>query len=52
MSDSGDRATHCVKCNAEVGDVGAVLDALRVGEEALNKASSLKFKGGLAQRRR
>ncbi|EJF63742.1 SET domain-containing protein [Dichomitus squalens LYAD-421 SS1] len=42
--ESGDRATHCVKCNAQVGDVGAVLDALRVGQEALDKASSLQSK--------
>ncbi|KAI0693920.1 SET domain-containing protein [Cerioporus squamosus] len=39
-----DALTRCVKCNAPVGDTDAVLDALRVGQEALDKASTLQFR--------
>ncbi|KAM5533874.1 hypothetical protein V8D89_012414 [Ganoderma adspersum] len=38
-----ENVTRCVKCNTIVGDMGAVLDAVRVGQEALDKASSLQF---------
>ena len=37
--------TRCVKCNAPIADPDAVLDALRVGQEALDKASTLQFRG-------
>ncbi len=40
-----DPLTRCVKCNAPIGDTDAVLDALRVGEEALDKATALQFRG-------
>nr|VWO95993.1 Alcohol dehydrogenase 1 [Ganoderma boninense] len=45
MADSEDpeNVTRCVKCNTIVGDVGAVRDAVRVGQEALDKARSLQF---------
>ncbi|TFK90316.1 SET domain-containing protein [Polyporus arcularius HHB13444] len=39
-----DPLTRCVKCNAPIGDTDAVLDALRVGEEALDKATALQFR--------
>ncbi|KAI1798145.1 SET domain-containing protein [Ganoderma leucocontextum] len=38
-----DSATRCVKCHTIVGDADAVLDALCVGQEALDKASSLQL---------
>ena len=47
-----ENVTRCVKCSTIVGDMGAVLDAVRVGQEALEKASSLQFSGRRAWRRR
>ncbi|KAL7284146.1 hypothetical protein ACG7TL_001427 [Trametes sanguinea] len=35
--------SRCVKCKAAVTNVDAVLDAVRVGQEALDKATSLQF---------
>lgn len=35
--------TRCVKCKAAVASTDAVLDALRVGQEALQKATRLQF---------
>jgi hypothetical protein len=37
--------TRCVKCKAAVASTDAVLDALRVGQEALEKATRLQFSG-------
>jgi hypothetical protein len=37
--------TRCVKCKAAVASTDAVLDALRVGQEALQKATRLQFSG-------
>lgn len=37
--------TRCVKCKAAIINADAVLDALRVGQDALEKASSLELKG-------
>jgi len=34
--------TRCTKCNAPVKDTDAVLDALRVGQEALDKAETVQ----------
>ncbi|KDQ60288.1 hypothetical protein JAAARDRAFT_191683 [Jaapia argillacea MUCL 33604] len=34
---------RCVKCKAAVSSTDAVLDALRVGQEALDKAASVQF---------
>ena len=34
---------RCVKCKAPVKDTEAVLDAVRVGQEALEKAEALQF---------
>ena len=39
--------TRCVRCQTAISNTDAVLDALRVGQEALVKASSLQFKGAL-----
>ncbi|EMD31905.1 hypothetical protein CERSUDRAFT_119222 [Gelatoporia subvermispora B] len=39
-----DNLTRCTKCNTAVTSADAVLDALRVGQEALDKASSLQIK--------
>ncbi|KAI9063571.1 SET domain-containing protein [Trametes sanguinea] len=36
--------SRCVKCKAAVTNVDAVLDAVRVGQEALDKATSLQFR--------
>ncbi|KAI0711226.1 SET domain-containing protein [Earliella scabrosa] len=36
--------TRCVRCQIAISNMDAVLDALRVGQEALDKASSLQFK--------
>ncbi|KAI0252893.1 SET domain-containing protein [Lactifluus subvellereus] len=38
-----DPLTRCVKCKSAVAPTDAVLDALRVGQEALQKATSLQF---------
>jgi len=38
-----DPLTRCVKCKSAVASTDAVLDALRIGEEALQKATSLQF---------
>ena len=35
--------TRCARCKAPVKDTDAVLDALRVGQEALDKAEALQF---------
>lgn len=40
-----DPLTRCVKCNSAVASTDAVLDALRIGQEALQKATSLQFSG-------
>lgn len=37
--------TQCTRCKAPVKDTDAVLDALRVGQEALDKAEALQFSG-------
>ena len=37
--------TRCVKCKAAVASTDAVLDAVRVGQEALQKATRLQFSG-------
>jgi len=37
--------TRCSKCKAPVKDTDAVLDAIRVGQEALDKAEALQFSG-------
>ena len=34
---------RCVKCKTPVKDTDAVLDAVRVGQEALDKAEALQF---------
>ncbi|KAI0777740.1 SET domain-containing protein [Trametes elegans] len=39
-----DSLSRCVNCKAVVTNVDAVLDAVRVGQEALDKATSLQFK--------
>ncbi|KAI0360613.1 SET domain-containing protein [Trametes cingulata] len=39
-----DNLSRCVKCKAVVTNVDAVLDAVRVGQEALDKATSLQFR--------
>ncbi|PCH45077.1 SET domain-containing protein [Wolfiporia cocos MD-104 SS10] len=36
--------TRCVECNAVLSSTDAVLDALRVGKEALDKATALQYK--------
>ncbi|KIP05657.1 hypothetical protein PHLGIDRAFT_73889 [Phlebiopsis gigantea 11061_1 CR5-6] len=36
--------TRCVKCRAVVSSVDSVLDAVRVGQEALSKATALQFR--------
>lgn len=38
-----DPLTRCVKCKSAVASTDAVLDALRIGQEALQKATSLQF---------
>ncbi|KAF5327714.1 hypothetical protein D9619_004677 [Psilocybe cf. subviscida] len=38
-----DSLTQCARCKAPVKDTDAVLDALRVGQEALDKAEALQF---------
>ncbi|KAF8157108.1 hypothetical protein B0H34DRAFT_849014 [Crassisporium funariophilum] len=35
--------TRCAKCKAPIRDTDAVLDAVRVGQEALDKAEALQF---------
>ena len=37
--------TQCTKCKAAVKDTDAVLDATRVGQEGLNKATAFQSKG-------
>jgi hypothetical protein len=37
--------TRCVKCKVAVASTDAVLDALRVCQEALQKATRLQFSG-------
>lgn len=37
----------CTKCKAIVKSTDAVLDALRIGQDALDKATALQFKGVL-----
>ncbi|GJE86686.1 SET domain-containing protein [Phanerochaete sordida] len=39
-----DPITRCLQCKAAVTQVDAVLDAVRIGQEALDKATSLQFK--------
>lgn len=39
--------TRCMKCNAPVKDTDAVLDALRVGQEALDKAETVQIYGSV-----
>ena len=36
---------NCSKCQAPVRDTDAVLDAIRVGQEGLDKAEALQFSG-------
>ncbi|KAI9453061.1 SET domain-containing protein [Russula earlei] len=38
-----DPLTRCVKCKSAVASTDAVLDALRIGQEALQKATRLQF---------
>ena len=38
-------STHCSKCNAIVSLTDAILDGLHVGQEALDKATGLQFRG-------
>ena len=38
---------RCVKCKTPVKDTDAVLDAVRVGQEALDKAEALQFSSAL-----
>ncbi|KAH9026262.1 SET domain-containing protein [Lactarius deliciosus] len=38
-----DPLTRCVKCKSAVASTDSVLDALRIGQEALQKATSLQF---------
>ena len=38
---------RCVKCKTPVKDTDAVLDAVRVGQEALDKATDLQFSSTL-----
>ncbi|KAI0674368.1 SET domain-containing protein [Trametes maxima] len=45
-----DSLSRCQKCKAVVADVDAVLDAVRVGQEALDKATSLQFKDSAKSR--
>ena len=42
---SEDPLTRCRKCKAVVIDTDAVLDAARIGQEALDKANALQFSG-------
>jgi len=42
---SENNLTRCSKCKAPVKDTDAVLDAIRVGQEALDKAEALQFSG-------
>lgn len=37
--------TRCMKCGAVVKDTDSVLDAVRIGQEALDKATRLQFSG-------
>ncbi|KAI0746851.1 SET domain-containing protein [Daedaleopsis nitida] len=39
-----DGFTRCVKCKAAIASAEAVLDAVRVGQEGLDKASTLQFR--------
>ncbi|KZT10501.1 SET domain-containing protein [Laetiporus sulphureus 93-53] len=39
-----DPMSRCVKCKAIVSDTDTVIDAIRVGQEALDKATSLQFR--------
>jgi hypothetical protein len=41
----GNSLTRCEKCKAPVKDTDAVLDALRVGQEGLDKAEKAQFSG-------
>ncbi|OJT01751.1 N-lysine methyltransferase SMYD2 [Trametes pubescens] len=45
-----DNLFRCTKCGAGVTNVDAVLDAARIGQEALDKATSLQFRGELSLR--
>jgi hypothetical protein len=36
---------RCTKCGAVVKDTDSVLDAIRIGGEALNKANRVQFSG-------
>ena len=38
---------RCVKCKTPVKDTDAVLDAVRVGQEALDKAEAFQFSSAL-----
>jgi hypothetical protein len=40
-----DPVTRCVNCKSAVASTDAVLDALRISQEALQKATSLQFSG-------
>ncbi|KAI0263133.1 hypothetical protein BC834DRAFT_828026 [Gloeopeniophorella convolvens] len=42
-SEGKDPLTRCSKCKSAVAATDAVLDALRIGQEALQKATSLQF---------
>lgn len=44
---SADSVSRCTKCKAIAKATDAVLDALRIGQEALDKATALQFKGKL-----
>ena len=37
--------TRCVQCKAMPASLDAVLDAVRLGQEALDKAAAIQFKG-------
>lgn len=42
---SGQSGTRCFDCNANLEDVDSILDAVRVGQDALDKATSLSASG-------
>lgn len=45
ISSSETALSRCIKCNAALKNSDAVQDAVRIGQEALDKATALEFKG-------
>lgn len=43
--ESGNPLARCTKCGAVVKDTDGVLDAIRIGYEALSKAGRVQFSG-------